>query len=367
MPSGTKVISTVGTTLDDIARKAGVSASTVSRVLRGVQSSIPISETTRKKVLNAARELQYHPNAAARALSSSRAGAIALVIPTGPQKLGYQSFFHLKLPEMLSAVQQVASANDLSVLIQVADRKFFEQGGCMHLWVSRMVDGILAWNLLPSEEVLESGCPVLTINNRSDKGPTNFIIPDNQGGACQATGHLVALGHQRIAHIEGPGDDFAARERKTGYLHTLDAHGLSPITEAGDFSEASGYEVAQKLLDLPPRPTAIFAGNDLMAIGALRAIHERGMHVPQDVAVVGFDSIHLSAYVQPPLTTVEVAMYNLGILAAESLVKIMSGEQKAPVQESMATKLIIRESCGFSRGIGEGWKYDLSRGWSQIG
>ncbi|MBE3120055.1 MAG: LacI family DNA-binding transcriptional regulator [Candidatus Atribacteria bacterium] len=334
-------------TLRDVAERASVSTATVSRVLRGSQTRVPISEETRRRVLQASEELDYQPNAAARSLVSRCAGTIALLIPPRSQRLGYKFFFHLKLPEFLSGVEEITSAAGYRLLLQTADDSFVRGRGMVRLWRSRIVDGFLQYNTEQMGDLRALECPALTVNFRAENVLDNYIVADHIAGASAAVNHLVSLGHRRIAYIKGANSGFVTAERTRGYYQAIAAHGLEPLVMEGDFTEENGYLATQALMARTEPPTAIFAGSDLMAIGVIRAVFDSGLKVPQDMAVIGSDGIELTGYTNPPLTTVLTPMIDMARLATTRLLELIKGERAAPVQEVIQTRLVLRRSCGY--------------------
>ena len=333
-------------TLQDIADRAGVSVSTVSRALGGVKTAIPISETTRQKVLQLAEELEYYPNVAARALSSQRAGAIGLIIPAGPAERGYQRFYGLKLHEVLAGIEVVANEAKLSLILQVTNERFLGDHGLARMFYGRLVDAVILYEVALAPEEIPADLPAIFLNTRNSDGDKSYIVADDYGGARQAVDYLVGLGHKRIGYIAGPGDHFVSRERRRGYEAAMAAHGLAPAIFEGDLSEESGTRGARTLLSGGDGLTAIFAAGDYMAIGALVAAKERRLSVPGQLSIVGADGMQVGAYTTPAITTVVTALYSMSRLAAGWAVKLSNKEVEGPVQEVFPTELEERGSCG---------------------
>lgn len=313
----------------DVARVAGVSHQTVSRVLNDHPS---LREATRQKVLAAMRELDYRPNAAARALSSSRSRMIG-ILSTSSGEYGPAS--------SVAAVEEAARARGYSVTIANADgldpRSIDE--AVNHL-ANLSAEGLVV--VAPQIQVLLAlsklsiGIPFITLQAVS-ADPTGERPLDQVVGARLATAHLIALGHRRIGHIAGPSEWLDAAQRQSGFQAELTAHGLADgLIVAGDWSAASGYDCARELL--AGGVTAIFAGNDQMALGALSAAMASGLDVPRDLSIVGFDDVPEAAFYRPALTTVRQDLAEAGRRAVAQLL----GE--SDVAPSVRPQLIVRAS-----------------------
>lgn len=336
-------------TLQDIADRAGISVSTVSRVLSGVGSTVPISEATRQKVLQLADELGYYPNVAARALSSKRAGAIGLIIPSGNPQRNYQRFYGLKLREVLAGVELVASEARLNLIIQVADPNFLEDHGIARMLFGRLVDTLILYDVPYIEDIPED-FPTIFLNMRN--GNENFVIADDYGGAQRAVEYLVNLGHKHIGFIAGPDNHFVSRERKRGYEAAMAACGLAVDIAEGDLSEESGELEARSLLTGSSQITAIFAACDYMAIGALSAAKKLSLSVPKDLSILGADGMQLTAYTSPAITTIVTALYSMSRLAAGWAIKLLNEEVQGPVHEVFPTEMeeqVMRASTKIDR------------------
>jgi len=335
--------------LADVAAVAGVSKGAVSRVLNGGASPVRISDGTRERILAAARQLDYEPNAAARALGRRRTETIALIIPgaTEQEHRGHR-FSHLKLSETLSGIDAATAARGYHVLLQIADTDPFEDPRHHRIWKNGAVDGIL-WIAMPlTPQVNSLRVPVVAINSM----PTAEIDAatfnaDHYGGARMATRHLIRLGHTAVAHIAAPRDSWAGRERLRGYHDAMAEAGLTPFVSTGDGFEESGVQQMQNVLATSPRTTAIFVGGDLMAVGALRVASLAGVKVPHDLAIVGMDGVKVCLYTTPSLTTVKMHMHALAKRAATSLLDQIESVASAPAHVTAPMELHIRESCGF--------------------
>ena len=325
-------------TIHDVAAKAGVSVATVSRV---INEKGPVRESTSRRVLEAARTMRYAPNIAARTLSMRRSHTIGVVLPEV-----HGEFFS----EVIRGIDVAARRDGYHILVSGSHSDRGEMLAVLDAMRGR-VDALLVMS--PDVEVgalrdqLSTGLPLVLLNSSSNQ--YNAITIDNYGGAASMTRHLREIGHTRIAFIAGPEGNADALERLRGVRETLRMIGprAAAIECPADFSEQSGYAATMKIVDMEPRPTAIFAANDAMAVGALAALAECGLDVPSDIAVVGFDDIPIARYLAPPLTTVRVEIAELGRRAFELVFQSMSrGASTRPRQECIPTSLIVRQSCG---------------------
>ncbi len=326
-------------TIRDVAARAGVSVATVSRTLNGVG---PVHGDTSKRVVAAARALKYVPHAAARSLSIRRSHTIGVVLPEV-----HGEFFS----EVIRGIDVAARQRGYHILVSGSHDDVQEMSAVLHALRGR-VDGLMVMSPDPGlgsiSRALTADTPFVLLNSASANRPAIRI--DNHSGARAMTDHLIALGHRGIAFITGPERNADAAERLRGYrtaLSSNDAATRPHIEVPGDFTENSGYAAAQQILSMKPRPTAIFAANDAMAVGALHALREAGLHLPQDMALAGFDDIPMARYLTPKLTTVHVDIAELGRRAVEHLVaSIERTVQPGRKHEVIATTLVVRESCG---------------------
>ena len=334
-------------TIKDVARLAGVSVATVSRVMN---SSAPVNETTRTRVLAVARDLRFAPNGSARALSRQRTGALGVILPDL-----YGEFFS----ELLRGMDQEAQRADHSLLVSSSHHDARGVGFAVRAMRGR-VDGLLlmAPEVNPDglAEVLPTGLATVLLNGAGIQANVHTISVDNVGGARAMTQHLLALGHRRIGFIAGASSNADAGERERGYREALAEAGVSPndaLTIRGDFTEESGWRGTKTLLALSQPPSVIFAANDAMAIGALSALRDANVKVPEEMAVVGFDDIPIGAFLNPPLTSVHVGIAELGARAAELLLRMLAERPPPgtpPRRDVLPTRLAIRGSCGSPSG-----------------
>lgn len=328
-------------TIRDVARVAKVSVATVSRALNGHEN---VTEAVRRRVLAVASELRYSPHHAARSLSSRRTHTIGVVLPDL-----HGEFFS----ELMRGIDQVARERGLHLLVSSYHGHPEEQAAALRAMRGR-VDGLLVMS--PHAGDLDfltenlAALPAVLINSQPTQAGQVAIGIDNYGGARRMVEHLQACGHRRIAFIAGPENNFDAHERLRGYRDALLAvdPAAEPLVLPGDFSEASGHLAGQRLLSIAPRPEAVFAANDMMALGCLYALNQAGVRVPQDMALAGFDDIPLARYVMPSLTTMRVNIAELGAHAMRVLLDLYAGESVGDALAALVPELIARESSAES-------------------
>ncbi len=327
----------------DVAALAGVSPATVSRV---INKHPHISPETRAKVLAAIEQLGYEPSRVAQRLRMGMTRIFGLILSdvTNP-------FF----TAAVRGIEDVAYAREYSVLLCNADEQPEREALYTRVLLAEKVAGVI---ISPTDErcttcaaFLERGIPVVAMDRRIRGLAIDTVVVDNIEGAYQAVSHLIRLGHRRIGLIGGRLEISTGRERQEGYLKALRDHGIPvdpELIRVGDFKQESGYRLACELLSLPDRPTAIFAANNLMTLGALNAIHKKGLAIPRDVAIVGFDDMPWAASLNPALTAVAQPAYELGRTAAELLLARIADPNRPAQEVILHTQLIIRQSCGSS-------------------
>jgi DNA-binding LacI/PurR family transcriptional regulator len=335
-------------TTKDIAQLAGVSRTTVSFVLNNVPG-MRITEETRQRVLEAARQLDYHPHAAARSMVSGRTSVIGFVV----RQSADQAFADHFLPQVLNGLAQAAGALGYRTLFEPIPPDT-QSGAYTRLIQEQHVDGIvLSGPRLDDEELLRihaEGAPIVLLGQLPNTG-IPFVDVDNVGGATLATQHLISHGHRRIGLItNAPLIYTASADRLAGYRRTLEVAGLAydeMLVRFGDFSPHGGEIAMTDLLEHRPRPTAVFVASDTVALGALQALRRHNLRVPEDLAVVGFDDIPMVEFLDPPLTTVRLPAYGLGWDAANKLIGLITGDRKSVDEDILLeTRLVIRQSCG---------------------
>lgn len=342
-------------TIREVAASARVSVATVSRVLNGIG---PVREATRRRVLAAVEELHYRPHSGARSLITNQTGTVGVLLPDI-----YGEFFS----ELIRGLDQTARASHYHLLVSSSHSDRAEIEALLREMRGR-VDGLVVMS--PDIEAktlranLDETLPIVLLNCLVDGTGFDSISVDNRGGALAVMEHLAGLGHRRIAIIKGPERNTDARGRLEGYRKGCRLLGLGRAKELeleGDFSEESGYRAGRAILALSPRPTAVFATNDSMAIGCLFAMREAGVEVPGQMALAGFDDIPIARFLSPPLSSVSVSIAGLGEHAMERLLHaITSKNLHVRRHETVPTRLVIRSST--HRPGGAGGPADATKG-----
>ena len=343
-------------TIDDIARLAGVSRGTVSRVLNRRPD---VERETRARVLRVIEEQGYAPSMAAAGLAGGRTRLIGAIVPV---------FTWPVLADLVRGITDILKQAEYELVLYTFDDEDLTRDRSdvlNRLLATRLTAGLLAIypGALFSEQLTEmyrQGTPVVIIDDQRAQ-VTPWVRADDAAGAYAAVRHLTQLGHRRIAHIQGPPEYLVSLDRHTGYLRALAEAAISPdpaLIRVGDFLPQSGYARALELFDLPAetRPTAIFASADQMAYGVLRAAEERGVAIPRDLALVGYDDDAPSAHVLPPLTTVHQPSYEMGQEGVSLLLKLLLADEDAddaapprladPARIVLPARLIVRASSG---------------------
>lgn len=323
-----------------IAKRAKVSLGTVSHVING---SAVVRERLRQRVLNAIEELGYQPSQLARGLRRDYTNMIGMIIPdiTNP-------FF----PALVRAAEDVAFSHQYRLVLCNSDNHPEKESSYWNEIQSYLPAGLLLIPAVDSrlhDQPFRNGrvTPVVCIDRRPPGWKGDIVRADNEGGSYAATRHLIDLGHQKIATITGPPHLATSVERLRGYRRAMKDAGLSApsmYVQKGNFDRSSGFEAGLQLLRPANRPTAVFAGNDLMAMGALLAVRELGLRCPDDVSIVGFDNLDATELLLPPLTTIDQPAYRLGATAMELLIQRISGLKEGPRDIILNTELIRRSS-----------------------
>lgn len=309
----------------------------VSRVLTGAGA---VTEATRKRVMEAVEQLQYVPHSGARSLSTSKTSTVGVILPDL-----YGEYFS----ELIRGMDLAARALGYHLIVSSSHDDAEEASAAIRSMRGR-VDGLIvlsphlgAANLASS---LAGRLPVLLMNGGADAGRPSIVV-DNHGGAVAAVQHLISTGRRRIAHIAGPAGNLEAEARLAGYLEAMAGAGLPTSVLDGAFTKASGHEAGVRLAQLADRPDGLFAGNDNMAVGAMLALQEAGIRVPEDVGVVGFDDVPLASLVPPGLTTLRLNIADMGRSALERVVRCIdsAGAADADVAcEVVRPELVVRPS-----------------------
>jgi LacI family transcriptional regulator, galactose operon repressor len=329
--------------IKEVALKAGVSVATVSRVINGTG---PVAAETRLRIQDAIDKLRYVPHGAARSLITNQTDTVGVLLPDL-----YGEFFS----EVIRGIDLAARRNAYHVLVSGFHSDRAEIEAVLRALRGR-VDGLILLSPDVDAQTLQRNLPdtlpVVLLNTPGDGATFDAIQIDNYGGAYAMVRHLAGLGHRSIALIRGPKENVDAQDRLRGYreaLRSLDIEASPALEIEGDFSEDSGYRAGRRLLKLKPRPTAVFAANDSMAIGCLFALREARVRVPEDVALAGFDDIPIARYLTPPLSSVHVPISELGMRAMDRLLHAVdSKNEHERSQETVPTTLVVRGSCGGS-------------------
>lgn len=337
-------------TMKDVAEKCGVSIATVSLALSG---SAKIPDETRQRILKVVEEIGYRPHALASGLAKNSTKVLAAVVPQ-LRHIFEDPYFG----EAMSGVYDAAQELGYKVLIEVASPQFMGQKSYLHLFQEKRIDGMLYIGSTTQDTYLEDFLkfkfPFIQVGSYIPTLPLPYVIGDNVNGGYTATKHLTDLGHRSIAMITGHFGVISANDRHEGYKKALAEAGIEydeNLVTFADFKEHTGYIAMQNLIK--HGPTAVFCGNDLMGIGAIRAIKKSGMHVPDDVAVVGMDNIRLGELISPTLTTVKYDVYTIAQRSVHRLIEIVEAYQEnrieslKPAAELVPVELVIRDSCGY--------------------
>lgn len=332
------------TTMRDVAEHAGVSLSTVSHVVNRTRH---VSDDVRQRVIHAMDELDYRPNELARSLRRGQSNTIGLILPDSANPY---------FAEIGQSIELAAFENGYSVILCNTEGDVGREDLYVDVLRKKQVDGIIfvaAGERSDSvRDLLKRSFPVVLIDRQLPDIELAAVHVDNYGAGHEATRHLIELGHTRIACITGPHNITPSADRVTGYLAALQEAGLSideDLIETGSFRANSGYSATLKLLQQPDPPTAIFACNDMMAIGVLRAAAETGRRVPDDLAIVGFDDIELASYTIPPLTTIAQPIDTMGQQAVEMLVAAVGDKGHSRRSAVLKAHLVVRASSGGHR------------------
>lgn len=326
----------------DVAKRAGVSFMTVSRVINNREN---VDEKTRGRVLKVIKELSYYPNNLGRGLNTNKTFSIGIVIPFATQIFGIPYYV-----ELMNGVEKACAEYNYEILLY-PKKEEQEKVDYLKLFFERKVDGMLiiapAINDSQVKLIDEKDIPCVVVDGRQAGNNVIFIDADNVKGGFMATEYIIQQGHKKIGFISGW--DFVRNgiDRLTGYKNALKKYNI-PINEEciveGDFTQYSGYTGMMKLLKLPNKPTAIFAANDGMAIGAIKAIKEKNLRVPEDISLIGYDDIEIANYINPPLTTIKQFSFDMGYGAADLLIRKINNKNEKLESKVFDVQLVIRNS-----------------------
>jgi LacI family transcriptional regulator len=330
-------------TLEDIARLANCSRSTVSRVINGDPN---VSVATRQRVKKVITELNFQPNLAARSLASGQTHILGLIVPLSVSSIFSDPFY----PLLIQSISATCSQRDYSIMLWLAAPEF-ERRTIHQVLYNGLIDGVIVSAMSLNDPIIqslaESKLPFVAVGRNPNDDTTCFVDVDNFNGAREAVNHLYKLGRRRIATIAGPSDVIVGVDRLRGYRAALKENNLPydpELVTVGNFSDSGGYAAMQTLI--LKKPDAVFATSDVMAIAAIRALQEAGYRVPEDVAIVGFDDITLASRTIPPLTTVRQPIDLVGAGVVNMVVNMIEHPASPPQSLVLPTELVIRSSCG---------------------
>ena len=332
------------TTLHEVARLAGVSVSTVSRVLTPERRHL-VNDETAKRVEEAIQTVRYSPNSLARGLKTRRSLTVGVLIPDLRNPV---------FPPMLRGIEERLARDDYTPLIVNTDNDPAREHRAFEKLQARQVDGFILATTIRNDEVIDRaiavGAPVVLLNRTVSDGRVHAVVPNDRHGMRLAVEHLVELGHTAIGHVAGPSSTSSGQRRREGFRAAMRRHGLAAprpfVQQAAAFTAPAGREAARKLLDGGKPLTAIVAGNDLLALGCYDALQERGLRCPDDVSIVGFNNMPFADRFNPPLTTLYFPHEELGRIAAQLLVGRLGPDPAAqtPREVMVEPSLVIRGS-----------------------
>ncbi len=314
----------VGPTIKDIAREAGVSTNTVSRALNDKPD---VSAHTRAHILSIAKRLNYSPNYLAKSLISKHTRTLGVVVTDNANPFYAQ---------VIKGIEDTARRNGYNIILCNTNEESEREGEALNLLREKRVDGILITPVQKNREYLKAlanlDIPFVLVNRHPREFLSDYVVNDNVAGGSLALGRLIGIGRRRLAYISGPATISSAQERLEGCRQAIAQKGsgaeVELIVKQADLKMEDGYRAMRDLLDREPAPDGVFAYSDLLAIGAMRAIHESGRRIPQDIALVGYDDIDFARYLEVPLTTVKQPRYRIGREAAGILIDKLEGDRK---------------------------------------
>jgi LacI family transcriptional regulator len=327
-------------TIHDVAAEAGVSFGTVSRV---INNDVHVKEETRQRVWEVVNKLNYVANRQARSLAGGKTNSIGVLVPD--LGTGY-------IGEIVRGIDAELSLGGMDLIVYTTHRTPTKEANYVANLASGMVDGLLL--VLPREPqdliktMEDRNFPFVLIDHQGTDEDCPAVGAANWSGGYNATEHLIELGHKRIGHITGSMDLGCSVDRLAGYQSALRTYHLEEdpaLVYEGDFAQPDGYVGTLALLDLPIPPTAIFAANDVMAMGAMDAVRHRGLRVPEDISIVGFDDIPQASLVRPALTTINQPLEKMGRVATQILLNMLDEPENQKTRIELPTHLVIRDSC----------------------
>ena len=336
-------------TLEDVARLAGVSRSTVSRVVNEQPS---VRDDVRKRVLDVIQATGFHPNVAARNLASQRSWTLGLILPHSVSFFFTDPFY----PHLTKGIAQACNQYDYTFALFLVDSKEDEQKIFPRVSRKGLLDGVLVQSGHHGDQwiighLIDAKMPIVVIGRPFRSDNVSYIDKDNINAAYNAVSHLIRSGRKRVGTITGPINSTVGIDRKAGYLKALNERNVSvdeSLIVESDFTEAGGYLAMKQLLSA--KPDAVFAASDIMAIGAMRAAREAGVRIPADIAFIGFDDLPIATLSDVKLTTVRQPVLQFGSKAVEVLIDMIENGIDPPRHIILETELVIRESCGTALG-----------------
>ena len=330
-------------TLEDIATLSGYSRSTVSRVLNKENG---VSDKARIAIQKIIQEKEYQPNLAARGLASGKSRIFGLVISHGINDLFSDSFYSL----LMQGVTKACAERDYSVMLWLS-RMLSKEELISKITNNSMLDGLIISSIEYQDpmidDILESKVPFVMVGQNSSNKSIHYVDTNNASSAFEAVNHFIQLGYRKIATITGPTNKIAGRDRLKGYQMALIENDIEidhDLIQLGYFTDLGGYSAMQKLLKY--QPEAVFVASDTMAFGAIRAIKDAGLKIPEDIALIGFDNIPTASEMSPPITTINQDIPKMGEVAVNMLIELINEKNKEIENIILPAELIIRESCG---------------------
>lgn len=331
-------------TIKDVAKRANVSIATVSRVINGLGGVRPQTE---KRILNAIEELNYSPNNLARSMVRRRTQTIGVIVPDIANP-----FF----PEVIKGIEMRAREHGFTTILSNTNESVEEEFRILNALRERRVDGLIVTtaneHTSPLLEMSSEEIPVVLLDRYMEGCSYDGVLIDNVTGSYSAVRHLIDEGHHRIGLIAGPSDVTPGRERTKGYEKALRDYGIQIEKDymmEGDFREESGYRCGARLLSMNQPPTAIFSSNNLMTLGLMKCIRDKGIKLGKEITVVGFDDLDIASFIEPPLTVVSRPMRKMGEIAAELLIERIEGiEIEQPRKIVLVPQLLVRQSLNNS-------------------
>jgi len=326
-------------TLRDIAKETGFSVNTASRVLNNKPD---VSAETKRTILEAAKKMGYRPNKLARGLRSNKTQTVGVIVA---------DIANPYFSALVKSLQENMRRYDYSIILEDTNEDYKQEEEAIQVMLSERVDGLIISPVQTGRETIidleRSYLPFVLLGRHFDDLDTDYVTLDDVQGGMLATEHLIDQGHEHIALIDGPLQISSAQGRLKGYRNALKKHGLSicePFLRTGAVTMLDGYRVATELLRVDPKPTAIFAFSDFVALGVMRAVREAGLRIPDDVAIVGYDDVGIAACLTVPLTTVSMPREEMGKRAVEILHEKISRKTDLHYHVKLPTRLVVRES-----------------------